>query len=661
MGFLDRLQHGFNAFMNKDPTPNYREYGSSYSYRPDRPKLTRGNERSIVTAIFNRIALDVAAITVKHCKLDENGRYLEDIKSSLNSCLNLEANLDQTGRAFIQDAVISMLDEGVVALVPIDTSINPMNTESYDILSMRTAKIVHWYPAHVRVQVYNDRSGEKEEIVLPKNKVAIIENPLYAVINEPNSTMQRLIRKLSLLDIVDEQTSAGKLDLIIQLPYVIKSEARRQQAENRRKDIEMQLSGTKYGIAYTDGTERITQLNRPLENNLLKQIEYLTSMLYSQLGFHQTILDGTADEKTMLNYNNRLIEPIISAIVDEMKRKFLTKTARSQKQTILFFRDPFKLVPVNDIAEIADKFTRNEIMTSNEIRQIVGMKPSSDPKADELRNSNLNHPDEGKEAQVPGANMGFNTPNVPVEQESSMSESAYKKGARDLDKIDAEIDKLESLIPKDTDLKHYASPYYDPVKAHEYYMRTRELKGRKSTSTLNDEGKAMAEYVKNQLDTERKSKVEASNATMKAQINAKKESMQSSIKNEKSDMENNIESHKNRTMNKIESLREKLEKMTMEEWQSGAESIVKEIEKLRESNANIRGELQAEYSAKANSLREDFSSTSAELKSANKSEASRLKEEYDEKYMSELDKIKSDPKYLKSSKKKKTATKTTIK
>ena len=402
MGVIDILKHSWNAFMNKDPTVEYRDHGMGYSQRPDRPRLTRGNERSIVTAIFNRIALDVAAISIKHCKLDDNGRYLEDINSSFNNCLNLEANIDQTGRAFIHDAVMSMLDEGVVALVPIDTSIDPMNTTSYDILSIRTAKIIEWYPRHVKVRVYNDRTGNKEEVIMPKDKVAIVENPLYAVINEPNSTMQRLIRKLSLLDIVDEQTSAGKLDLIIQLPYVIKSDARRQQADARRKDIEMQLSGSKYGIAYTDGTEKITQLNRPLENNLLKQIEYLTSMLYSQIGFHQTILDGTADEKTILNYNNRILEPIISAFVDEMKRTFLSKTARTQNQTIMFFRDPFKLVPVNDIAEIADKFTRNEIMTSNEIRQIVGMKPSNDPKADELRNSNLNHPDEGKdEVKVP--------------------------------------------------------------------------------------------------------------------------------------------------------------------------------------------------------------------------------------------------------------------
>lgn len=398
MGFLDRLQHGWNAFvMNKDPTYNYRDYGMSYSHRPDRPRSTRGNERSIVNAIYNRIAMDVSAITIKHCKIDENDRYIETIDSSLNTCLNLEANIDQTGRAFIQDVVMSMLDEGVVAIVPVDTSVDPLKTGSYDILSMRTGKIVQWYPSMVKINVYNDRTGEREDVILPKSKVCIIENPLYAVINEPNSTMQRLIRKLSLLDIIDEQSSAGKLDLIIQLPYVIKSNARRQQAEERRKDIEMQLSGSKYGIAYTDGTERITQLNRPVENNLLKQIEYLINMLYSQTGFHQSILDGTADEKTMLNYNNRLIEPFVSVIVDEMKRKFLTKTARSQRQTITYFRDPFKLVPVNDIAEIADKFTRNEIMTSNEIRQIVGLKPHDDPKADQLINSNISQPNNGKE------------------------------------------------------------------------------------------------------------------------------------------------------------------------------------------------------------------------------------------------------------------------
>lgn len=397
MGFMDRIQRGWNAFRNKDPTTEYRDTGLGYAYRPDRVRFTRGNERSIVTSVYNRIALDVAAINIQHVQLDDNNRFTSVVESGLNTCLNLEANIDQTGRAFVQDIVMSMFDEGCVAVVPVDTTQDPEITDSYDILSMRTGKILEWKPRHVKVRVYNDRTGMKEDLLLPKKQVAIIENPLYAVINEPNSTMQRLIRKLCLLDAVDEQSSSGKLDLIIQLPYVVKTEARRQQANDRRKQIEEQLTGSKYGIAYTDGTERITQLNRPVENNLMKQIEYLTSMLYSQLGITQAILDGTADDKTMLNYYSRTIEPIISAIVDEMKRKFLTKTARSQKKSIMFFRDPFKLVPVNDIAEIADKFTRNEILSSNEIRQIVGIKPSKDPKADELRNKNLSEPKENNQ------------------------------------------------------------------------------------------------------------------------------------------------------------------------------------------------------------------------------------------------------------------------
>lgn len=391
MSFGSRLKHAWNAFTG-NVQMNYRDLGMSYSYRADRPRMSRGNERSIVTSVYNRIALDVAALNIQHVRLDKNGRFLSVIDDGLNNCLTLEANVDQTARSFVQDVVISMFDEGSVAIVPVDTTTDPNVSGSYDIQSLRVGQILDWYPQHIRARVYNEQTGRKEDIVVPKSAVAIIENPLYAVINEPNSTMQRLIRKLNLLDVIDEQSGSGKLDLIIQLPYVIKTEARRQQAENRRKDIENQLSGSKYGIAYTDGTEHITQLNRSVNNNLMSQIEYLTSMLYSQLGITQSILDGTADEKTMLNYNNRTIEPIISAIVDEMKRKFLTKTARSQHQSISFFRDPFKLVPVNDIAEIADKFTRNEIMTSNEIRQVVGMKPSEDPRADELRNKNLSAP-----------------------------------------------------------------------------------------------------------------------------------------------------------------------------------------------------------------------------------------------------------------------------
>lgn len=389
MALMDRLKHAWNTFKNKDPTQVNWNIGPSYGYRPDRMRYTRGNERSIVTAVYNRIAMDVAAVNLKHIRLDENDRYKETIDSGLNNCLSVEANLDQTGRAFIQDLVASMLDEGCVAAVPTDADDEPEDSGNFKVYTLRTGKILEWYPRHVKVEVYNEQEGQRQQIIIPKSTVPLIENPMYSVMNEPNSIYQRLVRKLTLLDVVDEQTSSGKLDLIIQLPYIIKTEARREQAEKRRRDIEKQLSEGKYGIAYTDGTERITQLNRPVENNLMKQIEYLTSMFFSQLGITQSILDGTADEKTMLNYYNRTIEPILSAIADEMKRKFLTPTARSQKQTIAYFRDPFKLVPVNDIAEIADKFTRNEIMTSNEIRQVIGMKPSSDPNADVLRNKNL--------------------------------------------------------------------------------------------------------------------------------------------------------------------------------------------------------------------------------------------------------------------------------
>jgi hypothetical protein len=384
-----RLKHAWNAFLNRAPTANWGR-GPGYSYRPDRKRLSRGNERSIVTSVYNRISLDVAGLDIQHVRLDDKGRFDDMIDSGLNNCLTLEANKDQTSRAFIQDVVLSMLDEGAVAIVPVDTTTNPEVTGSYDIQTMRTAQILEWYPDQVRVRLYNDRTGHREDIILEKSMVAIVENPLYAVMNESNSTLQRLIRKLNLLDDIDEQSGAGKLDLIIQLPYTIKSEARRQEAEKRRAAIEEQLAGSKYGIAYADATEHITQLNRSVDNHLMSQIEYLTSMLYSQLGITQEIMNGTADEKAMLNYNNRTIEPIVSAIVDEMKRKFLTPTARTQKQSIIFFSDPFKLVPASEIAELADKFTRNEIATSNEIRQIIGMKPVDDPKADMLVNANLN-------------------------------------------------------------------------------------------------------------------------------------------------------------------------------------------------------------------------------------------------------------------------------
>lgn len=393
MNIGSRLKHAWNAFLNRDP-PGSRYYGGGYSYRPDRMRFSRGSERTIINAIYNRIALDAASITINHVKLDENNRFDSIIDSGLNYCLNTEANADQTGRGLIQDIVMTFLEEGVAAVVPEKTNFDPRYSNSYEIYSMRVGVPVEWYPNHVRVRLFNELTGQKEEITFPKKMVALIENPFYAVMNAPNSTMQQLVRKLALLDVVDEQAGSGKLDMIIQLPYVIKSPARREQAEQRRADIEQQLSGSKYGIAYTDGTERIVQLNRSLENNILKSIEYLTNMVYSQLGVTQEILNGTADEKTMNNYMNRIIEPVIAAIADEFKRKFLTKTARTQGQSIVFFRDPFRLAPVSMIAEMADKFTRNEIMTPNEFRQVIGMKPSKDPKSDQLANRNIASADE---------------------------------------------------------------------------------------------------------------------------------------------------------------------------------------------------------------------------------------------------------------------------
>ena len=433
--FTDRLAHAWNAFMNRDPTRF--DYGNANYTRPDRVRLTRGNERSIVNAVFNRIAVDCAAIKIQHVRLDDNDRFTEVIDDNFNQCLTTSANLDQTGRAFIEDVVMSMLDEGCVAIVPIDTTLNP-STHSFDILSMRTGKIIEWYPEYVKVRVYNQRNGQKEEIVVPKASTAIIENPFYSIMNEPNSTLQRLIRKLNLLDVIDEQSGSGKLDLIIQLPYTIKSPARRQQAEERRQAIEDQLSGSKYGIAYADATEHITQLNRAVENNLLAQCESLTSMLYSQLGITKELMEGSANEEQYNNYSSRTLEPIMAAMTDEMKRKFLTKTARTQKQSVCFFKDPFKLVSATNMADIADKMTRNEIMTSNEVRQVVGMKPADDPRADQLVNKNISQSKELLEDEMA---IGEGEEN----EEETITEEEYMKHKADLDKFDAELDELEKM------------------------------------------------------------------------------------------------------------------------------------------------------------------------------------------------------------------------
>lgn len=695
--FTSRFKHAWNAFFSRDPTKideyeDYRNdpyYGYYYGshYRPDRPYLSTTSERTVVAAIYNRIAMDVAAIDIVHARLDDDERYIETIKSPLNNCLTVEANLDQTGRAFIQDVAMSMLDEGSVAIVPVDTSTNPLKTGSYDIYTMRTGKVTEWRPKTVRVDVYNELSGRREEILLPKEMVSIIENPLYAVMNEPNSTLQRLLRKLRLLDFVDEQQASNKLNLIIQLPYVIKTPGRQRQAENRSKAIEEQLTKSQYGIAYTDGTERITQLNRPIENNLQGQVEYLTKLLYSQLGLTEEIMNGSADDKAMINYYSRTIEPIVSAITDEMKRKFLTKTARTQGQTITFFRDPFRLVPISEIADIADRFTRNEILSSNEVRQIIGRKPSNDPTADELRNKNLYPVDtdgdgvpEYYQDQTTGEQV--DEAGNPIQNDDGLDdeeveqlldsitpeiESLDEDYLATLDDLDSELDELEEM------LKHYVSPYYDPVKAHEYYMKNRKLKGRKSTSGLNDTGKAASSYVKKQINTERDKKIESSKKRRDTNINANiktAESKLKTLKNKKvSDLDNiskslkaDIEKHTAQTQSKIERLREMLKGMTKIEKSQNKESIYAEIKNLRDANKlkkeDLRGSAKAKKDTKSKQYKNDTTSVKTYRSDSNKSERNTHKQnvktyraEAENKYLNELSKIKSDKRMLKTKKK----------
>ena len=646
VSFGSRLKHAWNAFAG-NKSPEFPNLGASYSYRADRPRLSRGNERSIVTSVYNRIALDVASLKIQHVRLDKNERFVSVISDGLNNCLTLEPNTDQTARSFIQDVVISMFDEGCVAIVPVDTDGDINVSGSFDVLSLRVGQVLEWFPMHIRVRVYNEQVGKKEDVILPKSRVAIVENSLYAVINEPNSTMQRLIRKLNLLDVIDEQSGAGKLDLIIQLPYSIRTEAMKKRAEGRRADIEKQLAGSKYGIAYSDGTEKIVQLNRSVNNNLMSQIEFLTSMLYSQLGITQGIMDGSADEKAMLNYSNRTVEPIASAIVDEMKRKFLTKTARTQRQSIVFFRDPFKLVPVNDIADIADKFTRNEIMTSNEIRQVIGMKPSEDPRADELRNKNLNAPVELETGLTDDVEDGSEVDETETgdgeePDRSAMTEEEYEEALKELDALDAELDEMEAELDsdeddeededeeKDDELKHYASPYYDPAKAHEYYMRTRQLKGRKSTARLNDAGKEAAQYVKEQLRTERNQKVDAHKTATDSNIE--------SLRERKNTV---VESHKAVMRAKIDRLKAKLKRMSKGEKRRNKERIQGQIASLREDNK-----------AERKALMEDFKASRSSLRTDHKTEKTRLYNEYDQKYVDELDKIRSTARFQKVSKRK---------
>lgn len=571
--FTDRLKHAWNAFQGKEPLGfPYQNLGSSYGVRPDRPYLRLGGERTIIAAIYNRIAVDVAAINIQHVRLDQNDRFLEEIHSGLDDCLTVQANIDQSGRQFIEDVVISMLDEGVVALVPVDTDINPLTTNGYDILSMRVGKIQQWFPEHVQVLVYNEKTGQKQEVILPKSKVAIVENPLYTVMNSPNSTLRRLVHKLSLLDTVDEASSSGKLDMIIQLPYVIKTDARRAEAEKRRRQVEEQLSSSKYGVAYTDGTEKIVQLNRSLTNNLLDQIKYLQEQLYNQLGLTEDVLKGTGDEKVMLNYYNRTIEPILGAIADAMKRSFLTKTARTQGQSIMYFRDPFRLVPVADIAEIADKFTRNEILSSNEVRGIIGFKPVQDAAADQLRNKNIADPNA----------EAANTEEPPADQEE------LDKAMADLEDQDRQLDELSANLEQSA-LAHYASKYYDPVKAHEYYLRTRELKGRTSTGGLNDTGKEALTQVRAKLKEER----------------------DSTVKKTKEDTVNQIIKNSSAMQSRIDSLKKMFEGLgnqSADEQSSQKAHIKAQIAKLKAQNSEQRAALKAQQSSTIKKANADYKS-----------------------------------------------------
>lgn len=604
--------------MNRSPTQtNYLSIGPGSSYRPDRTSIHRSSARTIMNAIFTRIAVDVSSVDILHVRTDDNGRYMETIDSPLNNCLTVEANIDQTGRAFVLDAVMSMLDEGHVALTPIDTDTDPTKG-TFDVYTMRVGKVTQWYPSDVEVDVYNDQTGRREKVTVPKTSVAIIENPFYSVMNEPNSTLRRLVRKLDLLDMIDERNSSPKLDLIIQLPYATKSTLRKDQAAERLATLEQQLAGSKYGIGYIDGTEHITQLNRPVENNLQARVEYLTNLLYSQLGFTQAILDGTADEKTMLNYQSRVIEVILLAFAESMRRVFLTKTARTQHQTIMFFQDPFKLVPVSQIAEIADKMTRNEIMTSNEIRQILGMKPSSDPRADELRNKNLN-----QSAADAALSYEMVEENEDDETVDGMTEAEIREALADLDDFDQQLDDLEEYVNEDNELRHYASPYYDPVKAHEYYEAHKKLKGRTSLSGLNEKGREAARYVKNELTTERKQKV-----------SAHKEQTNSRIEQKRNETKSARERFKTQMQSKIDRLKRSLEGLSREAKAELRGQVNDEIKSLREENRKEREELSM-------ALR----SFTAGARSEHKTESNKLREEYNSKYIDELDRMKNDPEF----------------
>lgn len=639
MNLKDRLSHAWNAFQNKDPTPESYLQTTAYYDRPDRRRLHFGNDNTIIASIYTKIAIDVAQVDIEHIKVDENENFVEKIKdSSLNYIFSTEANIDQTSRMFIMDTVISMFDEGCVALVPVDTDTVPKITGAFEINSIRTGKITKWYPEAVAVEVYNEKTGRREEIKMPKREVAIIENPLYAVMNEPNSTLKRLVHKLSLLDKVDEQSSSGKLNLIIQLPYIIKGMARKKQAEERRAQIEEQLTEGKYGIAYTDGTEKIVQLGHPLENKLLEQIEYLTKQLYSQLGMTPAVFDGTADEKEMLNYYNRTIEPIISAITEECQRKFLTKTARSQKQRISFFRDPFKLIPVTELADLSNSLSRNEVVTSNELRSVLGFKPSSDPRADQLLNSNVNPADQGMGGYEQAYPMGY----------EQFANDQYGQ----MENIDSQLEEMRNMYH--SALAHtganeppggYASKYYDPDKAHEYYEKTKKLQGRRSNKGLNEEGIAAAEYMRKQVDDEHsrelsrytddaKRKIEQADKDLETTVNDISNQLSSALEAARNATESNIESAKaklqtvianssDRLQNQVNQLREKMASAPSDAARRGFEN---QIEQLQEANSRNRDALAEQFEDEYTTAKTNYSSTAENLSTKAKEDVAKAKE-----------------------------------
>lgn len=689
MNLKDRLSHAWNAFQNKDPTTTVITETGYYS-RPDRRRLSMGNDQTIISSIYTRIAIDVSAIDIEHVRVDENENFVEKIKdSSLNYIFSTEANIDQTSREFVRDIVISMFDEGCVALVPIDTDTVPKISGAYEIDSIRTGKITKWYPTNVEVEVYNEKTGRREKIIMDKRTVAIIENPLYAVMNEPNSTLKRLVRKLALLDQVDEQSSSGKLNLIIQLPYIIKSEARKRQAEARRKEVEDQLTNSKYGVAYTDGTEKVVQLGHPIENNLLAQIEYLTKLLYSQLGLTESIFNGTAKEEEILNYYNRTVEPIISAITEECQRKFLTKTGRKQMQRITFFRDPFKLVPITQLADLSNSLSRNEILSSNELRAVLGFKPSQDPRADQLINSNINKAGEEDMDYPYGYDEEY--ANYPDDDTQFVN---YQNNQ--MDNIDYQLDQLESMTHGG--LYHtgvneppggYASKYYDPEKAHEYYEKTKRLKGRRSNQGLNEEGIEAAEYMRMQVDEQHKKELDAQTEATKQQLHNIDEDLETSINKIQTDLDSALENARDATSQNLERARAKLqtvitnssariqyqvekiqEMMANTDNKAAKRGFANQIESLRDANARVRDALTEQFSSDYVNEKTRYASEVESIKNKASEDATAkneraenekkiatdaynkavndLEEKFGKIMEDEMEKIRKNPKFLKS-------------